>query len=327
MTAPDPGRAEPAHAPTACAGRPAAAGKPGRLLAYAELWLSMTLVGTYVALSKPLTEAVPVAVLAFLRFGIAALVMLPWSLPRAGDPFIGGADRALLFLQSLFGNVLFTFCMLYGVSMTSATSAGVILAALPATVMLGSQVFLGEAIHPRAVWAVLFASGGIGILRLDPAGSASAPQGSWLGDLLVFGAVCCEAIYVIIGKRLAARVDPLRLSAWINLYGLLLVTPFALRPLRVFDFGQLSGSAWALLAYYSLAASVFSVWLWISGLKSVPAHHAAVFTAALPLAATAVGVLFLGEALNPARILAVVLAVTGIVTVSGAGARRAGRVC
>lgn len=327
MTAPDPGRAAPTHDPAPGAGRPGAPAKPGRPLAYAELWLSMTLVGTYVALSKPLTDAVPVAVLAFLRFAIAALVMLPWSLPRAGDPAIGRADRALLFLQSLFGNFLFTFCMLYGVSMTSATSAGVILAALPATVMVGSRLFLGEAIHPRAVWAVLFASGGIGLLRLESAGAAGTTHPSWLGDLLVFGAVCCEAIYVIIGKRLAARVDPLRLSAWINLYGLLLVTPFAWRPLRVFDFALLPGSTWALLVYYSLAASVFSVWLWISGLKSVPAHHAAVFTAALPLAATAVGVLFLGEALNPSRILAVVLAVAGIVTVSGARERRAGRVC
>ena len=49
-----------------------------RLIAYACLALSMSLTGSYVALSKPLVHVLPVFLLAWMRFGIAAVAMLPW---------------------------------------------------------------------------------------------------------------------------------------------------------------------------------------------------------------------------------------------------------
>jgi hypothetical protein len=52
--------------------------------------------------------------------------------------------RRLLFLESFLGNFLFSICMLFGVSMTSAVSAGVIMAAIPAACALLSWAFLRE---------------------------------------------------------------------------------------------------------------------------------------------------------------------------------------
>ena len=49
-----------------------------RVLAMTCLALSMALTGSYVALSKPLVAALPVFLLAWLRFGIAAVAMVPW---------------------------------------------------------------------------------------------------------------------------------------------------------------------------------------------------------------------------------------------------------
>ena len=51
---------------------------PKLALAYGYLALSMTLVGSYVALSKPLAAVFPVLLLAWLRFGIGALAMPHW---------------------------------------------------------------------------------------------------------------------------------------------------------------------------------------------------------------------------------------------------------
>ena len=85
----------------------------------------MALVGSYVALSKPLAAAFPVLLLAWMRFGIGALAMLTWLKKPADEPPLTPQTRGLLFLQSLLGNFLFTVCMIYGVSLTSATSAGV----------------------------------------------------------------------------------------------------------------------------------------------------------------------------------------------------------
>jgi drug/metabolite transporter (DMT)-like permease len=55
-----------------------------------------------------------------------------------------------------------------------------------------------------------------------------------------------------------------------------------------------------LLVFYALAACMWTVWLWMTGLKSVPAAQAGVFTVLLPISAALVGVLVLGERLGPA---------------------------
>ena len=43
---------------------------------------------------------------------------------------------------------------------------------------------------------------------------------------------------------------------------------------------------------------MITVWLWMTGLKHVPASSAGVFTVLLPVSAAAVGVFFLGEGLG-----------------------------
>lgn len=291
-----------------------------RLFAYACLALSMSLVGSYVALSKPLVAVIPVFLLAWLRFGIGGMAMLHWLRKPAGEPPVTRQTRRLVFLESFLGNFLFSICMLFGVSLTSAVSAGVIMAAIPAVVALLSWAFLKERVAPRT-WAAIGCAGvGIALLGLagpgagEP-GTAAAAAGdmSWLGNLLVFGAVLCEAAYAVIGKKLTGAMGPKRITALINLWGFALVTPFGFYMALRFDFGSVTPGIWALLVFYSLAASVWTVWLWMTGLKRVPASQGGVFTVMLPVSAALVGVFVLGEKLSGLQLLAFSLALAGVV--------------
>lgn len=279
----------------------------------------MALVGVYVALSKPLTAAIPIFLLAWLRFGIAAVVMLPWTIPPIRQRTISPGEWRALFLQSLFGNFLFSIFMLYGVSMSSATAAGVILATLPAVVAVLSWVVLRERLARRVWVAVALAVAGVVTLTLAR-GLASDAQ-SVLGNLLLFGCVCCEATYVVLGKRLTATLSALRISALINLIGFLLMTPFGLWQAASFDFSAPGAGTWALLVFYALAASVFATWLWLSGLRHVPANHSGVFTIAMPLASGAVGVAWLGERFTLVHMVAFAFAAAGIALIAWPGRR------
>ena len=289
-----------------------------RLFAYACLALSMSLVGSYVALSKPLAAAIPVFLLAWLRFGIGGLAMLPWLRKPASEPPLTPQTRRLLFLESFLGNFLFSICMLYGVSMTSAVSAGVIMAAIPAVVALMSWIVLREQIGLRIWGAVACSVLGISLLALESPGShgpvsAAASSKAWLGNLLVLGAVLCEAAYAVIGKKLTGALGPKRITSLINLWGFVLVTPFGAWLAWSFDFGSVGGGTWVLLLFYSLAASVWTVWLWMTGLKTVPASQGGVFTVMLPISAALVGVLVLGERLGGIQLLAFAMALAGVV--------------
>lgn len=295
--------------------------------AYASLAASMLLVGSYVGLSKLLLGVFPVFLLAWLRFGIAALAMLTWLPRRPGEQPFSAHDRRLLFWESFLGNFLFSICMLYGVLWSSAVSAGVVMAAIPAAVALLSRVFLGERIAPRVALAIACAMAGIALLALAKAPAAEmpadAPAHRWLGHLLLLGAVFCEASYVVIGKRLTGQVSPRRISAWINLWGLVLVTPLGLWQALSYRFEGVSAGHWGLLVFYALAASVATVWLWMRGLRHVPASRAGVFTVLLPVAATLVGVTVLHEPFGAAHAAAFALALCGLLLATWPGARSA----
>jgi drug/metabolite transporter (DMT)-like permease len=271
----------------------------------------MSLVGSYVALSKPLAAAIPVFLLAWMRFGIGGAAMLHWLRKPMGELPMTPQVKRLLFLESFLGNFLFSICMLFGVSMTSAVSAGVIMAAIPAAVAVLSWIFLRERVGPRIWGAVACSAGGIALLATAKA--ESHVSSSMLGNLLVFGAVLCEASYAVIGKKLTGALSPRRITSLINLWGFALVTPFGVYQALRFDFSAVHGTTWLLLLFYSLAASVWTVWLWMTGLKTVPASQGGVFTVMLPVAAAVVGVAVLGEPFTGAQAIAFALALTGVV--------------
>src|SRR5450830_7870 len=197
--------------------------QPSRFLAYVCLALSMSLVGSYVALTKPLVAALPVFLLAWLRFGIGAVAMLGWIKKPADEASLTPRMRLLVFLESFLGNFMFSICMITGVSMTSAVSAGVIMSVIPAVVALMSWIFLRERIGVRVWMAVACGALGIGLLSLAKSPHApglddGASQQAWLGNLLIFAAVLCEASYAVIGKKLTAVLSPKRISSIINLW-------------------------------------------------------------------------------------------------------------
>jgi drug/metabolite transporter (DMT)-like permease len=282
----------------------------------------MALVGCYVGLSRLLVAVFPVFLLAWLRFGIAAVAMLPWLRRAPGESSLSPRDRRLLFWESFLGNFGFSICMLFGVAATSALAAGVVMAAIPAAVAILSRVVLKEAITLRVRLAIVLAVAGIALLAMarHPAAdaatgidsSAAGAAAPWWGYALLLGAVFCEASYVVIGKRLTASVSPRRISALINLWGLALITPLGLWQLRGFDFAAVTPGIWGLLVFYAIAASVVTVWLWMHGLRHVPASRAGVFTVCLPVAAAAVGVLLLGEPAGVMHVWALTLALAGL---------------
>jgi drug/metabolite transporter (DMT)-like permease len=290
--------------------------------AYLYLAAGMSVVGAYVGFSKVIVATVPVFLLATIRFGIAAIAMLPWTFPTGGMELVRKQARTLV-AESVFGNFLFSICMLSGVARTSATAAGLIMSMLPATVAVFSLVALGERLDRRTALAVLLAVIGVGSLTIARTGGtpvADIVGNALAGNAFMVGAVCCEAIYVVLGKRLTnAAIGPMQISAWINLVGFTLMLPFGVWQGLHFDFGRITVDLWLLIALYAIAASVLSTWLWLTGLKHVPAGRAGVFTTALPITSALVGIAFLDERPTLAHGIAFACAVVGIVLVTRRG--------
>ncbi len=283
------------------------------MIAYLCLAAAMAIVGAYVGFSKVLVAVFPVFLLAWLRFGIAAVAMAHW-LPGDGTP-LDAQTKKLLFLESFLGNFLFSICMLFGMRYAGAVTAGIVMAAIPAVVALLSRVFLKEPLSERTLGAIALAVAGVATLAFTRNESATGGIGgaSLIGTMLLLGAVFCEASYVVIGKKLTGKVSPKRISALINLWGLLLVTPLGIWQALSFDFSAVPATIWGGLVLYALAASMWTVWLWMTGLKTVPAARAGIFTVFLPISAALVGVVFLNEAFTMVHLLAFGFALGAVV--------------
>ena len=266
------------------------------------------------ALSKPLAAVFPVMLLAWLRFGIGVVAMLGWLKRPANEAALSGQTKLLLFFESFFGNFLFTLCMISGVAMTSAVAAGVTMAAIPAAVAIMSWLFLREAVGIRTWAAIVLAVLGISLnaLNKDDAAATSGDSQAVLGQLLLVAAVLCEALYAVIGKKLTASVSPKRITALINVWGFALSTPMGLYLAWRFDFSQVALPSWGLLLFYALAACVWTVWLWMTGLRKVAASQAGIFTVMLPISAALVGMLALGERISAMQFLAFGIALASV---------------
>jgi drug/metabolite transporter (DMT)-like permease len=288
-----------------------------RLLPYVCLLAGMAVVGSYVALSKPLVTVIPVFILAFLRFSLAGVMMLPWLARETKAPRLDATAKRWLFLQSLLGNFLFSICMLYGVLYSNALTAGIVMAGIPAAVALLSWAFLHERLSPRTGVAIGLSITAVLLLQ---AAKVAAPVGQnyALGVALLIAAVLCEASYVVLAKKLSGYLSPKRGSALLNAWGWVLILPLA--AWQWWDSGfslvSMTPTNWLLLTYYALAASVLSTWLWFTGLRHVPANQAGVYTVALPITAALLGVTVFNETLTVWHALALALAVTSVVCAS-----------
>ena len=290
-----------------------------RWLSYASLLAGMMVVGAYVGFSKTLTLTFPIFVLATLRFAIAGVVLLPWTFGAA----LSKQQTKAIVIQSFFGNFLFSIFLLYGVNLSSAMAGGLIMSTLPAAVALLSAVILKERLTKLTWLAVAISVCAIGILQFGSATSAAAAPiknhsglSHYFGNALLFCAVLCESIYIVQGKRLSGSMTANRNSALLNLAGLVFMLPFGLWQMRSFEFSQVSPSMWQLLIAYAVAASVLSTWLWLTGLKRVPASQAGVFSIGLPISAMFVGIVFLNEQLTVFHIVALMFSVISLLLIT-----------
>ncbi|MBK1658328.1 DMT family transporter [Paracraurococcus ruber] len=262
------------------------------IIAYAQLALSMALVGANVGVGKVLAEALPVPLILCLRCLLACLALWPLAWALEGRVRVPRGVLANLALQALVGTALYNAALLAGLRLTTALEAGLVLATMPAVVAVGSALWLRERLIPRH-WAAA-ALAAVGMAAITVARLGGDGHGSALGNALVFLGVCGEAAYVLLAKRVVGRVPVITASLWMQVFSAGMLLPFALASAAALPALADPGLA-GLLAFHGLTASTLCLLLWYAGLRRVPAGVAGIFTMFLPAAAALTAVLALGE--------------------------------
>jgi drug/metabolite transporter (DMT)-like permease len=288
-----------------------------RFTAYLYLAAAFVIVGSSVVAGKTMTENLPVFLASTLRFAIAALVLLAVHARLLGLRVqLTRAEASTLAWQSLAGSFLFSVFLLYGLRATGAIEAGILMAMLPALAALAGWIFLGGRLTPQARDAAALAAGGMIALNLGEEGGES----TFLGLVLVFAAVVCEAMFAVLGTRLR-RLSPLTIATAMSVLGFLYFLPFGIYEGLSFDWSSAELADWLVVVYFALGVTVIAFALVTAGLARVEPRVAGAFTALVPLSAAVLAWIFRGEAVTAVHLLGGVLVLAGLVVITiGRGA-------
>jgi len=277
----------------------------------------MAIVGSSVVVGKIAVARLPVFLLSGLRFAVASAILLTLvALLERPLPRLTRRDLGVLVLQSFAGIFAFNVLLLYGLGYTSAAEGGIVTSTTPAVAATLAVIVLGERWSgARTVGVALVV---VGVLALNLAGGGLGTRGArpLVGNLLVFGAVVGEAVFVVCSRVAAQRLPPLVVATAISALGFVMFLPVAALEMRAFPLSHLAVTDWTIVAYYGVLVTVVAFLLWARGVARVPASMASVFTGVLPVSALALSHVALGEIITAWHLLAAALVATGIVVLA-----------
>ncbi|KWD72213.1 DMT family transporter [Burkholderia ubonensis] len=294
-----------------------------RLIGYLYLAAAMTGVGSTVIASRLAAGGLPPFTATALRFLIATpLLFALMRAQRLRWPRLSRRDAGLLVVQAAAGGVGYTVLLICGTRLSSPLDAGVMLGTLPAMSTLIAAVLLRERQTPRDWAAAALATAGVLLVTFTP-GHATPSMRALAGDALVLAAVACEAVFILLNRRLAVPLAPLTLSTAMSGLGFALALVPAAFEWHAATAGWTSGAIAAVVSvvYYALVPTVLGYLCWYAGSARTSGTEAALFTAFAPVSAVLFAVTLFGETLNAARLAGIALVVAGVLV--GAMRRRA----
>jgi drug/metabolite transporter (DMT)-like permease len=265
----------------------------------------------FIAVASP---EVPPFTLVLLRVAIAALALLPlvflfgFRLPltRAGwAPFV---------VQAIINNIIPFTLMVYGQQRIASGLAAVLNATTPLFTLLVARVLAGEKLDASKVAGVLLGVTGVGIL-VGPA-ALGANTSSVIGMLCILGGTLSYAFSALWMRRLR-HIPPLVSSAAQLTCSSVMLLPMA----ALIDRFWLLPMPGAPAIFAVLALALFStalayiVFFRISATAG-PANVMLV-TLLIPVTATILGVLVLGEALTANQIAGALVIASGLIVIDG----------
>lgn len=285
------------------------------MLAYMKIALAMAIVGSSVVVGKLIISSFPIFLASELRFIIATVILLPLLLQKEKRfPSINQKYLFILFLQAFTGVFLFNIFMLYGLKFTTAIEAGIITSTLPAVVGLVSFLFLKEKLTIKKGLGIIFAV--VGVLLINIVGDEVGNNNSLLGNLLIFGAVLGETLFITLGKLVSNKVTPLTISTMMSIFGLIMFLPFSIYEAKDFDFSSVSIVDWMNVLYFGIVVTVLAFLLMYQGLSKVPASSAGVLTSVLPLSSIILSFFILKEEVLLPHVLGMLLVFVAIFVIS-----------
>ncbi|MDF2939084.1 MAG: hypothetical protein K0Q90_4457 [Paenibacillaceae bacterium] len=284
------------------------------------------LAGTSVITGRVLGNHLDAFTIQAVSLGMMLVVLLPIYGSRIRHTARGmKKDQWMaILLQAFFGMFAFRCLLLFGLPLTSAGEAGVLLGTAPAITALLARMVLKEPLYQGAVQGILCTVAGLALIQ-GAGGSFSWSHTA--GNLLVLCAAASESLFNLLAKKrqsldtdrnneLHPMVQTFLVSAAAFLFSLL---P-ALLEQPVEQLAACGPLEWTALIWYGLIVTAVSYALFYRGVKRCDPYVTAAFSGVAPLVSMLLAVWLLREPLGLQQWLGGGLVVLGIGLIGGRAA-------
>jgi drug/metabolite transporter (DMT)-like permease len=193
----------------------------------------------------------------------------------------------------------------------------------PAVTATGSVLFLSDSWNRRKIAAVALSVAGIVVVNVGGTSGSDALQSNTgfaallIGSALVFGAVCCEAGYTLLGKVATERLEPMLTVFLASALAvpLFLAAAFAFE-LGSFAPGGIDATGWLALFFWGAGTLGLGSILWYKGLQRAEGTIAAGFMGVMPVSALVLSYVLLSEPVHASHLIGFGIVFSGVLLIS-----------
>lgn len=253
--------------------------------------------------------------LAFLRWGLAFLILLPfYGHSIAGHRTVFLKHWKLLTFLGFLGMWICGAIVYLALRHTTATNGTLIYTTSPIMILLLEWYFRGRKISVREVFGVGFAVVGVFVIVSQGSLEVLSRFRFNIGDLLFLISAFSFAVYSVLLKRSEFdEIPTVTLFSVVCLAGALTLAPFSIAEILVTEQFPDNRMQWINIAGIVIVSSVFAFLSYQYGVKIVGPAITGLFMYLMPAFGVGMAVVFLGERLEPFHIVGSVLIILGLV--------------
>ena len=263
---------------------------------------------------------VPPVALAYWRWLLAVLFMLPFAWPqmRRDWPKIRAHWKVIVMLAVL-GTGYHNLFSYLGLQYTTATNGVMLNSSIPVLILALGWLFFGQRITRAQIAGVGISL--VGVLAIVAKGDLAVLVQFQMnvGDMILLGAMIQWALYTLALKWRPEGIAPLSFLCTCAIIGVIAMAPAYAIELEMGNSIKWSWPVAGALLYVGLFPSVFAYIFWNRGVEEVGANVAGMFMHLMPVFGGLLAWLFLDERLYWYHLFGIALILSGIVITTRKG--------
>ncbi len=266
-----------------------------------------------IVLAKGVATLIPPVALAFWRWSVAFLILLPLTWPYVRQDWKTAlAGWKIIALLALFGITSFNTLLYMAMHTTTAINGALIQTSMPAVIIVISLILYGERVSWIQAAGVMLCVVGAGVVVLKGRWQSLIDMALVQGDLLMIVAVVLYALYsALLPKR--PSMHPMSFLVYTFGLGALGLLPLYLLEIWAVGTFTLTPGVAGSIGYVAIFPSIVAYFCWNRGVAVIGANRTGLFINLIPVFAAVLAIVFLGESLKAFHLAGMALILLGFV--------------